>query len=147
MVIIAHNATFLPCHPFQGKETMTQQYTIVLYGNPAFLAEAQCALCDTRSCNLVCIDSSRLDAARRLHELEPDVMIAELSASHSNHATAFLHHHPTLPLIGIDTMNNRVIVLSSQPTLSSLVNQLAGLLMGRPFSRERSVGDKHAREE
>lgn len=121
---------------------MTERRTIVLYGNPVFTAEVLTVVQSSEECDIVSIDATCPDAGKRLLAAAPDVMIIELATLNSCHATVFFRKHPTIPLIGLDTTNNRVIVLGSQPLLSGLVRHLSHILMNRPFNRECIVGNK-----
>jgi hypothetical protein len=89
----------------------------------------------------------------RLKALDPDAVIFDWDAPHTEFVLPFLREQPGVPLLGLDVTRSEVVAVCSQRYLALTVDDLARVVKGHasaePSALERDLGlalDQYGRE-
>ena len=107
---------------------MQQPHKVVLYGNSMFLAGAQASLSSEQGFQFISLDVACENAAERLIQLAPQVLIFDMATTNSESVLPFLSHCPTLRLVGLDTTRNIVTLYSSEQFIELTFGDLAQII-------------------
>lgn len=111
--------------------------TVVLYGNSLVVSSVGASLQGDTGLAVLPIDASTPDAAARLEELDPDVIIFDLATARPDLNISLWKAHSHVRLIGVDLARHELLLLSGQQAAARSANDLLELVNGlQPGSEE-----------
>jgi hypothetical protein len=88
--------------------------TVILYGNSLSVSSVGASLSECAGWNIMTVSADGPDPIHGLIELQPDVVIFDLTATQPSFAIALLRTKPGLLLVGVDLQTDMALVLSSE---------------------------------
>ena len=112
---------------------METQRTVVLVGDSLLMAGVEASLRGRPGLDVMRMAAPLSNAAQRLSELQPDVLIFDLTApsslfSNSRFPANILQEHPGISLIGLDPNSNKILVISGRERTVLAVDDLAQVI-------------------
>ncbi len=86
--------------------------TVLLYGSNLLMSIIDASLQKNPEFQVQKIDGLVPDILNKLNAAPPDVILFDLAATHPHFAISLLRNHPTIILIGLDLVINKMLVLS-----------------------------------
>lgn len=114
--------------------------TVILYGNSLAVSSVGASLRECDGLRVLPVSTGAADAVSELIELQPDVVIFDLSATQPNFAVALLQTRPGLLLVGVDLKTDKALVLSSQTSDVLTTEDLLHLIESHADGRGEEKG-------
>lgn len=109
---------------------------VVVYGSSLHMAGIVTSLREEAGLELVLLKPGSHGIRQRLKELQPAVILFDLSDPASNLDVALLREGPGLVLIGADPSSDELLVLSSQPAQALTMSDLIAVIHTRTSNEE-----------
>ena len=119
---------------------MDERTQVVVYGCSISMAGIAISLTVEASLEVVCVDPNSPTARQHLNEINPAVIIFDLSDPVLD--ITLLRKQPGLLLIGVDPSSDEVLLLSSRSTQALSVADLLGIVVHQ--SAPRTLSGRHA---
>ena len=120
---------------------------IALYGTNLAMSTVAASLQQMPEFQVQEIKGEFSDIIDKLEAAPPDVILFDLSAAQSDFAVPLLRKHPSILLIEVDLMNNKMLLLSGEQSRLMTTEDLAKVLEGASTSRTRRKPLKRRKEE
>ncbi len=121
---------------------MDERTQVVVYGYSISMAGIAISLTVEASLEVVCVDPNSPTARQRLNEINPAVIVFDLSDPVLDLDITLLRKQPGLLLIGVDPSSDEVLLLSSRSTQALSVADLLGIVVHQ--SAPRTLSGRHA---
>lgn len=109
---------------------------VVVYGSSLHMAGIVTSLREEADLELVLLKPGSRGVRQRLKEVQPAVILFDLSDPASNLDVALLREGPGLLLIGADPSSDELLVLSSQPAQALTMSDLIAIIHTRISNEE-----------
>jgi DNA-binding NarL/FixJ family response regulator len=108
-----------------GVEKVNGVRVLALCGESVLIEGIEASLQNREGVEIALLDTSQPDAVQALDELNPDIIVFDLTPSQLNCVFTFLRTHTDLVLIGLDINSNLALFLSGEwrmlPTVADLM--------------------------
>ncbi len=90
--------------------------TVAIFGCQLSMAAVGARLREKPGIRVRPVQEPTPEALGALEASPPDVILFDLAAAQPSFAVPFLRHHPATVLIGVDLRNDKMLVLSGEPS-------------------------------
>jgi len=109
--------------------------TVALYGGNLVMSSIGASLQKRPEFQVKQIKRCLPDVLDRLEADLPDAILFDLAAGQPDFAINLMRKHPTVMLIGVDLLDNQMLVLSGQQSRLLTADDLAQVMEGSTYNR------------
>ena len=107
---------------------MEKRTQVVVYGSSLNVATVAASLNADQGLEVICVDPNSPTIRQYLRELNPAVIAFDLNDPPQSMEDILLRERPEVLLIGVDTTNDEILVLSSRPQQAHSASDLIGVI-------------------
>lgn len=121
---------------------MAERTQVVVYGTSLHMAGLAASLTGEAGLAVACIETDSPTARQRLIELNPAVVVFDLSDTKPGLDITLLRERPDLLLIGVDPSSDELLVLSGRPAQALTLSDLIDLIRIGGDAGKESNGER-----